>query len=320
MRQYIALTRRNCSVFLKDRPAVAFSLLSMFIVLILMAVFLGKLNTDAVTGLLEQYGGTRNKALDKEHAEILVRYWALAGIMEVNAVTVTLTVMGTMVSDAAENRLSGFYCAPVRRELVALGYVTSACLIGMLFCTAVFAAGLGYIVLTGGELLAISAVVKMLGYILMNVCVFSIIMFLAASFVKSSSAWSGFATVVGTLVGFAGAVYIPMGSLPAGAAEALAYTPILHGASLMRKVCCRDILAETFFGLPESIKAAYEEQMGISAAMGGETVSSGFQLLFIGLFGLAALAAAIWLEKRGQAGDRSYRSGLASKPAKSKGE
>lgn len=304
MNQYLALTRRNCSVFLKDRAAVAFSLLSMFIVLMLMAVFLGKLNIDAVTELLTEYGGVRNKEADAENAACLVRYWALAGIMEVNAVTVTLTVMGTMVGDTAENRLASFYCAPVKKEVIALSYVTSACLIGMLFCMVTFAAALFYIGAAGGSMLSTSAVMEMLFYIFVNVCIFSVIMFLAASFVKSSSAWSGVATVVGTLVGFAGAVYIPMGSLPKGAAEVLAYIPVLHGASLMRQSCCRDILEETFSGLPKGLMEGYEEQMGISVVMGDTTVSSQFQILFICAFGLAALAVMIGLGKRRRAADR----------------
>lgn len=304
MNQYLALTRRNCSVFLKDRAAVAFSLLSMFIVLMLMAVFLGKLNIDAVTELLTEYGGVRNKEADAENAACLVRYWALAGIMEVNAVTVTLTVMGTMVGDTAENRLASFYCAPVKKEVIALSYVTSACLIGMFFCMVTFAAALFYIGVAGGSMLSASAVMEMLFYIFVNVCIFSVIMFLAASFVKSSSAWSGVATVVGTLVGFAGAVYIPMGSLPKGAAEVLAYIPVLHGASLMRQSCCRDILEETFSGLPKGLMEGYEEQMGISVVMGDTTVSSQFQILFICAFGLAALAVMIGLGKRRRAADR----------------
>lgn len=224
--------------------------------------------------------------------------------MEVNAVTVTLTVMGTMVGDTAENRLASFYCAPMKKEAVALSYVTSACLIGLLFCMVTFAAALFYIGAAGGRMLSLSAVVEMLFYIFVNVCIFSVIMFLAASFVKSSSAWSGVATVVGTLVGFAGAVYIPIGSLPKGVTETLAYLPILHGASLMRKSCCEDILEETFSHMPKGLIEGYEEQMGISVVMGDRVVSGGFQLFFICAFGIAALAVLMGIGRRRRAADR----------------
>ena len=68
MRKFLNLTERNCLVFLRDRSAVFFSLLSMLIVLMLMGVFLANMNVESVTGLLEQYGGIRDAALDKENA------------------------------------------------------------------------------------------------------------------------------------------------------------------------------------------------------------------------------------------------------------
>ena len=304
MRGYPALTRRNCNVFLKDRAAVACSLLSMFIVLMLMAVFLGKMNIDAVTELLSQYGGIRDQTVDQENAACLMSYWTLAGIMEVNAVTVTLTVMGVMVRDTEDSRLESFYCAPIGRTAISLAYMTAAFLVGTLFCILTVAAALVYIGLTGGNILPITALAEMLACMVVNVCLFSIIMFLAASFIKSSSAWSGAAAIVGTLVGFAGAVYIPIGSLPKGVSDALSYIPILHGASLMRQICCEESLTETFSGVPEEVVSEYKRQMGISVTMGEHTVNSGFQLLLLCAFALAAMWVVIWREKRTGAGLR----------------
>ena len=86
MKKFFSLTRRNCLIFLRDRGAVFFSLLSMLIVLMLMGVFLGNMNEESVVNLLNQYGGARNKDLDAAHAKELVQYWTLAGILIVNAV------------------------------------------------------------------------------------------------------------------------------------------------------------------------------------------------------------------------------------------
>ena len=87
MSKYISLTRRNCMVFLRDRTAVFFSLLSMLIVLMLMCVFLGSANVESITELLAQYGGARAIGQDKENATHLVQYWTLAGLMVVNLTT-----------------------------------------------------------------------------------------------------------------------------------------------------------------------------------------------------------------------------------------
>ena len=61
MSKYVSLTRRNCMVFLRDKTAVFFSLLSMLMVLLMMCVFLGDMNTKGIVQVLEQYGGERKK-------------------------------------------------------------------------------------------------------------------------------------------------------------------------------------------------------------------------------------------------------------------
>ncbi|MBQ6786447.1 MAG: ABC transporter permease [Lachnospiraceae bacterium] len=304
MSKYISLTRRNCMVFLRDKTAVFFSLLSMLIVLMLMGVFLGNMNVESITGLLAQYGGERDVALDKENATQLVQYWTLAGLMVVNALTVTLSVIGIMVTDANENKLESFYGAPVHRNIIALSYISAAVIIGMLFCMLTLGIALGYISATGGEMLSAETLAQIFGYTLMNVCIFAIIMYMLALFVKSSSAWGGIATVVGTLVGFVGAIYLPMGSLPTGVAEVLKYIPILHGTSLMRKVCCEEAIQTTFADIPQEVIDGYQEYMGISVIMDGTEVQNVSQILFLCMCGVAAFLVIAILTKRKSISDR----------------
>ena len=304
MRKYLSLTKRNCLVFLRDRSAVFFSLLSMMIVLMLTGVFLGNMNVENITELLAQYGAARNSALDRENALHLVQYWTLAGIMIVNAVTVTLTAVGVMVHDASENRLDSFYTAPAGRNMLALSYVTSAAVIGTFFCLLTLGAALAYIWITGGSLLSCGTLGQVMVYIFLNVCIYAVIMFLAALFVKSTSAWSGIATIAGTLVGFLGAVYIPMGSLPEGVTRILRYTPVLHGASLMRGVFCREALSTAFAGIPAAVTEQYKEYMGITIKMPGGEAAVSFQILFLCICGIVALAAAARLIRRRKSSDR----------------
>ena len=178
MKKFVSLTKRNCLIFLRDRAAVFFSLLAMFIVLMLMGVFLGNMNEENVVNLLKEYGGVRDAAVDKAHARELVQYWTLAGILVVNAVTVTLSVIGSRVTDVSEGRLASFFSAPVNRSVIALSYVASAVLIGIFMCALTFAAALCYITATGGELPGAEALLKICLLIVLNVCIFSVIMYL----------------------------------------------------------------------------------------------------------------------------------------------
>lgn len=304
MKKFVSLTKRNCLVFLRDRAAVFFSLLAMFIVLMLMGVFLGNMNEENLLYLLEEYGGVRDANLDAEHARELVQYWTLAGILVVNALTVTLSVIGNRVTDISEGKLASFYSAPVSRNVIALSYVASAVLIGIFMCLLTLAVVLCYIVATGGEMLGIGALGKIFALIVLNVCIFSVIMYLLALFIKSSSAWSGIATVAGTLVGFVGAIYLPMGFLPEGVAAVLKCIPVLHGTSLMREACCEEAINTTFAGLPAQVVSEYKEYMGIQIKIGEGLASPAFRILFLAGCGIIAFIIIAIVQKRRTISDR----------------
>ena len=300
MNKLICMTKRNCAVFLKDRAAVFYSLLSMIIVLVLMGIFLGDMNVASVTNILKQYGGERNEVLDSENAKVLVMYWTLAGLMVVNALTVTLTVLGTMVDDKSGNKLKSFYTAPVSRFIVALSYIASAVLIGFFFCALTLMGYMFYIYINGGAILSVGALLKVLGYTLVNVIIFSIVMYLFALLVNSSSAWGGIATIVGTLVGFFGAIYVPIGGLPEQVAAVLKCFPILHGTALMRKVMCEDALSDTFTNVPAQVLEVYREEMGIDIVMNENIINDELQLAFMILCGMIALAVIAVTTKKKQ--------------------
>ena len=289
MSKLFAMTKRNCLVFLKDTGAVFFSLLSMIIVLVLMGVFLGEMNVEAVVDLLGEYGGVRDTALDRENAIHLGQYWTLAGLVVVNSLTVTMMVIGTLVTDKVSDKLKSFQTAPVNRFLIAVSYIVSAVLIGFFFCVLTLTGYMVYIGASGGAILSVTAIVKVLGYTLVDVIIFAIIMYLVATLIKSTGAWGGIATVVGTLVGFLGAIYVPVGSLSEGIVNVLKCLPVLHGTSLMRKVMCEEILEETFAGMHPEVLAGYREAMGIDVLLDGKAVGNEFQLLFLGICGMIAL-------------------------------
>lgn len=102
----------------------------------------------------------------------------------------------------------------------------------------------------------------------------------------------------------AGAVYLSMNMLPEKVGTVLKCLPILHGTSLMRKLCCEDILATTFSGLPEELLEEYQEAMGITVVMGDSVVSDEFQVAFLLICGIIALGIAATVSMRRKAAER----------------
>ena len=304
MRDFYYLTKRNILIFWRDRAAVFFSVLSMLIVLGLMVIFLGNMNSDNLVEVLSQLGGARDGAQDAENAAYLVRMWTLAGILVVNAVTVTLTVMGNMVADEAGKKLAVFYVSPVKRIRVTLSYITSAFLVGFCMCCLTLFVGELYMLFNGYPLFGAVKLCKLFGLIALNVLVYAALSYLLAMCVHSQSAWSGMLTIVGTLVGFVGAIYLPMDMLPETVKNVLKALPVLHGAASFREIAVQDAMAKCFAGLPAEAAAAYKEAMGITVLWGEKPMTLTMQVLFLLCWGILAVGAAAFLGRHRRASDR----------------
>lgn len=304
MREIIYLTKRNCRVFLRDKAAVFFSFLSMLIILGLMVVFLGKMNSDELISVLAEFGGERDTVQDQENATYLIQLWTLAGILVVNSVTVTLTVMGTMVQDETRKRIMAFYVTSVNRIKLSLGYILSSWLVGTGMCVITLAVGEFYFVLQGHGLLAAVELLKLAGIIALSVFTFSALGYLLALFVHSDSAWSGILTIIGTLVGFAGGIYLPLSSLSETVQTVLKCIPVLHGAAMMREVCTAQAIRETFDGLPEAVADGFKERMGITLYRGEVQIELWQQVTLLLIYAIIAIVAATLVNRKRKLKDR----------------
>ena len=292
------LIKRNILVYSRNRANVFFSLLSMFIIIGLMAIFLGNMNADSVVDLLNQYGGVRDTVSDRDNAEQLVLLWTLAGIIVVNSVTITLTMVGFMVEDEDQQKLSSFYVSPVFRAIFVLGYILAAVIMGIVVCLFTLGVGELYVWLTGGILLGMEQFFQILLYIILNVFMSASMVFFIANFVHSTSAFSGLSTIIGTLVGFLSAIYLPMGMLPSNIQMVLKCLPLLHGCSLMRNVFTETALQTTFKNCPSQLIDGYEEYMGITIHWGEHIISSQFQVFFLLISGIILIILSALIQRK----------------------
>lgn len=304
MKVVMNLVKRNVLIFIRDKGAVFFSILSMLIILGLMVLFLGSMNSENIVEVLERAGNVRDADKDKANADYLIQVWTLAGILVTNAVTVAMTVMGNMVKDETQNRLASFFIAPVKRLEIGLGYIFSAWIIGTSMCLITLAVSQVYLASTGQDVLAGGACLRLFGMIALNTFVYAAIAYMIALFIHSESAWSGLLTVIGTLVGFVGAIYLPMSMLPQKVADVLKCLPVLHGAAMMRAVCTEDAIKSTFSGLPNEFAEGFKESMGITVVMNGETVSLGAQVTYLFILGVSVIAAAALISRKKAMRDR----------------
>lgn len=304
MEEVKSLVKRIILVYVRDRAAVFFSVLSMLIILMLVWLFLGNMNSENIVEVLSTYGGVRNAVKDKENADYLIVVWTLAGVLLSNCVTISMTVMGNMIYDEEKNKLACFYTAPVGRIKIALGYVLSAWMIGTFMCILTLAAAQGWLFCSGSETLSVAVILQLTGMIILNTFVYSSLSYLMALFVHSGSAWSGILTIVGTLVGFLGAVYLPVYMLPEGVASFLKGLPILHGVSMMRRVCVQVAVDTTFAGLPEEVTQKFCENMGVVIHMQDTEITVWTQCIWLLVLSIVVLFAAALINRRRKLRDR----------------
>ena len=272
MRSFLAINKRNLGLYFRDYSAVFFSLLSMLIIIVLMVFFLGDINNADLLDAIKLVPG-RGGQDDVDTIKNFSFLWTCAGIMTINASTVTHAFYSNMIKDRTGNRLNSLFVMPVKKPVFVLGYVTAAWLSGvvMSIVTLIVTEIIG--VINGIEILPVNTHLQLLLLIMINNFVYSTIMFLFATLIKSQSAWSGIGIILGTLAGFLGGIYFPLGAMSETMQKTVKCFPFIYGTSLFRKVMLSPIENSLFDGTPDIIRSEVDRTMGMDLFLGNTQLS-----------------------------------------------
>lgn len=285
----LALIKRNIKIYLRNRGAWLASLLTVFIIIGLYALFLG----DQLSRGFEGIG--------LEEPRLLTDSWIMAGIISIMPLSISLGAV-SIVNDRSKGLIKDFYCSPISRSKITLGYILSLAIISFLITVIGFALGEIYITANGGELLSLADMLRVLGIIAVDdLATTSIVMFIAM-FITSESAYSAICTVIGTISGFITGIYIPVGSLPEGVAIAVKCFPISHVGSMLRQVFTADAIAECTKNIPADIKPDVLEQinseMGIIYSFGDHTVTDIESIIILAATAVLFFVLTVFAAKR----------------------
>lgn len=281
MRTAKVITARNLKIFFRDKGAVFFSLLAVFIILGLYLVILGDVWTDGIAVI--------------DDPQQLMNSWIIAGLLAVTSVTTTLGAFSVMVDDKVKKISKDFYSAPISRRAIAGGYVGSAFLVGIIMSLVTFILGEVFIVITGGEVLPLLSMIKIFGLIILTTFANTSIVFLIVTFIGSINAFSNISIVLGTLIGFLTGMYLPIGQLPEGVQFVMKCFPISYGAGLFRKVMLEEWIMTAFQDIPEQYSAQFQEEMGVVFRFGEHTITTYESIVILVIttivfFGLSVLS------------------------------
>ena len=295
MRQFEAICSRNLKIYLRDKGSIFFSFLSMLIVIVLMLIFLGDVTVDGVLSAVEHIPG-RNADNDLEAANNIIFIWTCAGILAINGATVSLAFYSNMIKDRNGNRLNSIMVMPISRGIIVAGYIFSAWIISIVMGMIAFVIMEIIGIMKGISPFTFEATIQILLITLLNSLVYSSVMYFFASIIKTESAWSGFGIVVGTLVGFLGGIYFPIGSLSDTVANVVKCFPMIYGTALYRKVMLAPLETSFFEGCPEPVREIFDEQMGINLTIFEKSLSMNKQIvILLGVGILFALLSLVYI-------------------------
>ncbi len=272
MRSFLAINKRNISLYFRDYSAVFFSLLSMLITIALMVFFLGEINNSDLLDAIGMVPG-RGGDSDIESVKHFSFLWTCAGILTINASTVTHAFYSNMIKDRTGNCLNSLLVMPVKRSVFVLGYVSGAWIAGVLMSVATLIVTEIIGIINGMGILDAETHIKVLLLIMLNNFVYSTIMFFLASVIKSQSAWGGVGIILGTLAGFLGGIYFPVGSMSDTMQKVVKCFPFIYGTSLFRKIMLQPLENTFFEGTPDVIRLEVDKVMGMDLFLGKNQLS-----------------------------------------------
>lgn len=257
----IQFTKRNLKVFFKDKTAVFFSLLAVFIVLGLYILFLGDVWMDGMKDITD--------------ARPLMDSWIMAGLLGVTSVTTTMGAFGNMIEDRSKKITKDFYTAPVKRSSIVGGYILSSVVIGIVMSLVTLIIAEIYLYSTGAVLLDPVKLLKVFVVILLTTLANSAMLLFLVSFFKSEKAYSTASTIIGTLIGFLTGIYLPIGVLPDAVQLIIKIFPPSHGVILFRQLMMDEQLDISFEGIPNQYLSDFQEEMGVIFKFGDNVLSQG---------------------------------------------
>ncbi len=226
MRRFLALVRRNCRVYFKDKGVFWPSLISPLILLFLFIAFLGNVYRDSIRGVVE--GFEVSDAL----VESIASGWLVSSLLSVCAVTIAFTASTVMVQDRATGARDDFLVSPVSENLLLLSYFVSVFLVTAAMCFLALGAGFIYMAVAGWHMSAADVFLTVADTLLL-ILFGTALSSLVCGRLKSQGAVTAIEAIVSAAYGFLCGAYMPLFGLTSWLKNLLMLLPGTYGTGLL---------------------------------------------------------------------------------------
>ena len=147
MSDVLALVKRNCLCYFRDRASVFFSLMGVLIVILLYLIFLKDM-------LVDSFMNEISDMVSRDSVKEYVDAWVMAGILSIVSVTTSAGSLQTMISDKVSGKERDAMMTSLSSAKISAAYVLSTFLVGQIMSIITFAIAIGYLAATGCEISA----------------------------------------------------------------------------------------------------------------------------------------------------------------------
>ena len=237
MKQVLKLTKRNVILFFKDKGFFFVSLIIPVVLLLLYALFLGKIYSDSFVGAV---GGMQ---ISQTLIDGFVGAQLCSSILSVTCVTVAFCSNMLMVQDKATGVYADLAISPVRKEKLGLAYFLSTELTTLIIALSSAAVTFLYLAFSGWYLSFLDVALLLLDVLLLTTMA-TLASSIVSSFLSTQGQISAVGTVVSTGYGYISGAYMPLSQFGEGVRTALGFFPGTHATSLFRNHALQGVFAE----------------------------------------------------------------------------
>lgn len=261
----LALIKRNCLLYFRNRSGVLLSLLSAAISFILYLVFLKQ--------------GMHRDWAQLPQANQLLDNWLISGTLALTGITTTLAGLNQLVWDRERQIQTDLLLTDAGPLQLQVSYLVSATIVGIVMQLLMFFGMWGYFNAADGLTISGSELLAVFGLIVVSAAFATLVNAVILKRVRAVDNLGKLATILGTAAGFLVGIYIPVGSLPSFAQTLVKPTPGSYVASLYRQALMSDTLNHVF-NHQMTEQAHFERLMGVRLNWSGLlTTSQTYQIM-----------------------------------------
>lgn len=252
MNKVVALTKRNCLLFLRSRATVFFSFLSSIILIALYFLFIAK-------SYAQGFGEIEGLLLTNKQLNSAIYAQMIVGVLVVNSVSLSTGMFSIMATDFETRKVDAVLLTNVKPIKFLLSYLISSVVVSFGLNLLMWIASVIIIGATTGVWIGFGAVMAVIGVLAITTFVSCSIMLMFTTIVKSSNAIGVINGVLGTLLGFLCGIYMPYSMMGKGTKIIGSLLPFTHLTVWLKNIVLNNILKG--FGLSADVILVIKEQM-----------------------------------------------------------